>query len=269
MSVWQKIAEYYGFAGRHDFSGVRGGLRRPLTKRDGQFPYDRETFYGTPQAYDRGSNKGRDQGPHPIVPKDTNHSIWDDMEPEVSEALGTQGTSPRAQSGDGSGRTLPGTTGPWAHAPFDDAVSDEELDAAGDDQQVSSKMPVGQKQFGMGMQKRKMGQRESKMGVWQTIAEAYVSLKDTPEGQMSLSTGVRDAELEVLQREFDEASAATEQQLSQMEDADVVKFLVDLDPDHAAQSLGTDVGKEKLMSTYRSWADRVKSPPRDQELDGR
>lgn len=267
------MLEYYGFAQRHDFSGVRGGLKRPLTKRDMSYPYDRDfPPYGSPQSYDRGSGPGRDAGGHQIVPKDTTHTPWDGqdgLDPEpTDEVLGFPMLIGKSQNGDGSGRTIPGTSGDWANAPFDDEVSDDELDAAADDQQVLSRMPVGRGQFSAGVQKRSTRRESTMHDPWNRLKEAFVSLKSTPEGQMSLSTGVKEAELEQLRTEFAQASADVEANIEAMEEAEIVKMLFDLDPDHASQSFA-DLGKDQLAHTYRSWSSKVMGNTNDQELDPR
>lgn len=369
------LLEYYGFAGRLDFSGNRGGLKRPLSKRDSSFPYDREfPTYGSPQAYDRGSGAGRDAGGHPIVPKDTEHTPWgedDGLDPEPTDesprvppkpweaghegysvamvrlqkmATGLGGTTswtldpergvgfvfrtPAAaerfksqvagasgpfrlksssmrglklpdvdevqavfvsdpesalarptseamgvpmsikKAGDAhQGATVPGTSGPWGGDPFDDPRDLQDLlDAEPGDQQVVGKMPVGQFQFGMGAQKKRLNRRESmSRGPWKTLSEAYVSLRGTPEGQMTLSKGVEQAELDALKGEFADAYKSVGDEMTGMDDADVVKVLFVLDPDHAAQNF-KQVGKEKLSDIYKSWASDIMPTPDDETI---
>jgi hypothetical protein len=112
----KKISEYgafpsgFGTFTRPDSSGIRGGfdgnIRRPWSRLGGkgsedhpeeQFPYDIDTSYGEPAAYDRGSKTGTSH--NPIVPRDTSHSAWDDL----GEAMGTPMNFQQAYLGDHGG----------------------------------------------------------------------------------------------------------------------------------------------------------------------
>lgn len=256
------LLEWYGTFSRPDSSGVRKGLNRPASKRDKMFPFDRDTTYGTPQAYDRGSNTGRDAGPHEIVPKDIRHSHWEE---EMDEVVGSPILI--GKSGNpGSAGTVPGTGGAWADSPFDREIDDDELSAAADDEKVVSSMPIGGHQYGAGSQKKQFTGREG-IDVWDRLKEAYISLKSTPEGQTMLSQGVEEAELECLMREFQKESDETLQHLEGLDEKEMVKFLMDLDPDHAADSF-KELGKDRLIGTYRSWADAIGNMPNDPEGTG-
>jgi hypothetical protein len=110
--------ERLGFAGRFDASGVRGkGLERKPKNRDGDFPYDHDTFYGSPQAYDRGSNHTGEFHGIP-TPKDDEHFSLNvlDLEELVREVLGSPILFARSNSSN-LPSSVPGSSGGWAHPP--------------------------------------------------------------------------------------------------------------------------------------------------------
>lgn len=226
-------ANYVGAHGRIDFSGARGGVRRPLSKRDMTYPYDNAgTSYGQNlplNAQPRSKPSG-----DPPVPKDTEHTIWD----EIDEAMGTPYAFRQADGGRGGstgGRVAPGTAISFAYYSDDEEMPDSELSKYG----------------------------EQKM--WEKLKEAFVSLRDTPEGQLTLSQGLEEAELEATLGEFAEENKKAEQFLSSCSEAEMVQFLMDLDPEHAAESLGK-CGKDSLMGIYRKWVAADGARPHDQEL---
>ena len=120
-----------GMGARIDYSGERGGMKRPLIKRGSTikspgvfypekdvYPYDREVFYGSPQAYDRGSG-----GKSAMHKKLTPHcaidsSAWE----EIGEAMGTPQNIGMANrgSGLGAGTGVPGGSSArgWAGNPM-------------------------------------------------------------------------------------------------------------------------------------------------------
>jgi hypothetical protein len=106
--------EYYTAAMQwHDADGNRGGKgrQRGTTKRSRTYPYDRDTSYGQPGAYDRGSS-GAGPSHQPLTPH-TSFTAWE----EVDEAMGTPtnfGMSNRSSLGS----TVPGMGGGWSHAPI-------------------------------------------------------------------------------------------------------------------------------------------------------
>jgi hypothetical protein len=116
-----------GFAGRYDDSGVRfnGADRRPRG-RGGNYPYDRDVFYGKPTAYDRGSNAS---GPLDgnLIPKDDRHfslrtlGIEDD---EIDEISGSPINMSRGTSSQ-RGSSVPGAAGGWAVDPPKDWDEDD------------------------------------------------------------------------------------------------------------------------------------------------
>ncbi len=125
MGAWQRLAEYYTFGARPDLTVGAAGGRRPATlvARGEPFPYDSDEIRtGTNQRYDRTSAHTDAPVSGPPTPRDLRHTAWDPDgdDPEVEEALGYPGLFGRANQGDGAGRTLPGTDGGWASAPFDD-----------------------------------------------------------------------------------------------------------------------------------------------------
>lgn len=255
---------YSGAQGRIDYSGVRGGLNRPLTKRAGDFPYDKEPEYGTAKM-DKSLAQAKDAGDHPLVPKDISNTHWEEQGDDIEEASGTPINFAKSNSSN-MVTTVPGAAKGWASWSDDREVPDEELQAASDAYQ--NMLPQKARQFVAGVQKRTMSGREGRdMSAWGKIREAFVSLRDTPEGQMTLSQGIDEAELECVMQEYEEQSAKAEGYLDSVDEAEGLKFLFQLDPDHAADSL-RDIGKDKIRDTYKTWADR--SPmamPDDQEIE--
>jgi len=105
-------------AGRPDSSGIRGqGLKREPDRRLGNFPYDRDTFYGQPVGYDRGSsNVGNLNGP--LIPHDDSEfslKLMNLESEDVDEAINTPYFMGKANS-TGGGSTLAGVSG-WANNP--------------------------------------------------------------------------------------------------------------------------------------------------------
>lgn len=260
---------FLGAQNRLDFSGIRGGVKRPLTKRDGEFPYDKPMGYGTP-ARGKPTSNGKDAGSHPIVPKDVSHSAWEELGDDIdqNEASGTPinfGKSGNAQS---SG-VVPGGPNGWSKWSDDQEMPDDELTRAAKQnaKPYQNRMPAGGRQYVAGAQKRTMNGRENKMSAWQKIHEAFVSLRSTPEGEMTMSQGVEQAELESVMQEYEEQSQKAASHLDELDEIEGLKFLFQLDPDHAATSLA-DVGKDRIRDTYKTWADRaVMQQPNDQEID--
>ncbi len=99
-----KILDLYETFGRPDSSGVRSGWTGVKAKaqpaRANNYPYDHDNTYGLPL-----------HGPshHGITPKDTDHSIWDD----IDEAMGTHMLLTRAYGGH-----VPGTPRGWSGNPL-------------------------------------------------------------------------------------------------------------------------------------------------------
>lgn len=265
----KKLKEYSGAAGRIDFSGNRGGLDRPLAKRDSDYPYDKDNNYGS-AAFDRSLTQGKDAQDNPLIPKDIEHTHWkEDDELEKLDQLEAAGTPMNLKkSGSGhTGVTIPGSSQGWASYKDAEEMPDEELFKAANSYQ--NMMPANRSQYAAGVQKRNMSGRESKMSsTWKSIQEAYVSLKDTPEGEMTLSQGIDEAELESVMQEFEEQSCAAEKYLDEVDEVEGMKFLFQLDADHAANSL-KHVGKDTIKNTYKTWADRSvgNQQPSDEEID--
>lgn len=266
MKKNKKIKEYSGAAGRIDFSGVRGGLNRPLSNRDSDYPYDKDTTYGS-AAFDKSLTQGKDAQDNSLVPKNIEHTHWkEDDELEKLEAIGTPTNFTKSGTSN-MGSAVPGSSQGWSSYKEADEMTDDELSTAASSYQ--NMLPAKKNQFAAGMQRRNMNGRESKMSnTWKAIHEAYVSLKDTPKGEMTLAQSVDEAELEAVMQEFEEQSSCAEKYLDEVDEIEGIKFLFQLDPDHAANSL-KDVGKDKIKNTYKSWADRSMSnqQPSDEELD--
>lgn len=115
-----------GFASRPDDSGIRSkGAKRDPVGRMSNFPYDRDVFYGQPNAYDRGSSGGASLH-GPLVPKDDSKFSLRILGQD--EALGSPmhfGIS--SSPGLGTSTTVPGVAG-WANDPpkkWDDDDVDE------------------------------------------------------------------------------------------------------------------------------------------------
>lgn len=128
-SAWDALS-HLGFAGRPDSSGVRGGLKRPLIKRNKNFPFDRDDpdqMYGNPQAYDRGSNVGGALH-KPLTPKKISDDDAENMgfkvkvklekltDEELDEVLGSPMLLGKAGSSQ-MGNAIPGVGSGWAKNP--------------------------------------------------------------------------------------------------------------------------------------------------------
>lgn len=116
---------------RPDSSGIRGkGAQRKPDTRLSNFPYDRDTAYGQPAPYDRGSSGGSNLN-HPLTPSDDQGFsltlLGMKNDPDVDEATGT----PMLLSKGGTsqlGGTVPGTSA-WASDPpkqWDEGDMDED-----------------------------------------------------------------------------------------------------------------------------------------------
>ena len=137
-----RVEEYGSFPSGHgtftrpDSSGIRGGFdgrtRRSWSRSGGsdddekdQFPYDIDPSYGEPAAYDRGSKGGSLHGT--ITPKDTSHSVWDDIEEVMGSPILIGKAVQGAQMGHATG--VPGATGDWASMPIRPwDVDDDDVD---------------------------------------------------------------------------------------------------------------------------------------------
>lgn len=143
-SAWDILSEDIagmGFAGRIDFSGVRGGLNRPNIKRAGNFPYDKtdpDQTYGNPQTYDRGSNKGGALH-KPLTPVDISDQDAERMglkpkeakllkltDEELDEVMGAPMLLTRGNSSD-LGSSVPGSAGSWSKNPPKDWDQDPDF----------------------------------------------------------------------------------------------------------------------------------------------
>lgn len=228
------MSQYSGAQGRIDFSGARGGVKRPLQKRDPVYPYDRPVSYGSPNGADKSLMHGKDAQDNALIPHDVEHTIWDDIE----EALGTPYMFVKdGNGGSGGGRTAPGTALGWSFYSDAEEMPDSELTKYGE---------------------------ESNM--WEKIVEAYVSLRDIPEGELAFSQGIEEAELESLMREFQLEVEDTRKYLESCSEAEMVKFLFDLDPEHSAENFAKG-GKDYLHGIYNKWVDKIDAHPNDQELN--
>lgn len=136
------IAELNGFriGLEPDSSGVRGGLKRDPLSRAGDFPYDKDMGYGTSSGgpFGRGNPK-KSELHHGLTPKDTSHSIWDELETEV---IGYPVLIGRASQGSADGGPIiPGTGGEWAAFQVEpDYDEDEILSAYGDEHRNSDEI---------------------------------------------------------------------------------------------------------------------------------
>lgn len=109
-------------------SGQRGGETKfPPFSREDDFPYGIQSSYGQPKDLFPGNN-GKNPSYNAITPRDTQHSVWDEIEEVIgSPILLTKGS----QSTNG----VPGTNGSWASGMGDwnaDQVDQEELDNFGE-----------------------------------------------------------------------------------------------------------------------------------------
>lgn len=122
--LWEDLDSWVGFAGRPDGAGNWSGAFRPLSQRASDYPYDEDdpdSLYGGPATgHDRG-NAQKPAGHFSILtPKDTEHSIWD----EVDEAMGSPIFFAKGNSSD-LGGISGGTSSGWANRPVKPWDKDE------------------------------------------------------------------------------------------------------------------------------------------------
>jgi hypothetical protein len=115
-----------GFSARPDDSGIRSkGVNKQPVNRGGNYPYDKDVFYGQPTAYDRGSGAS---GPlnRPLTPKDDRHFSLKILgtEDEIDEVSGSPINLMRGNSSQ-RGSSVPGSSGGWAVNPPKDWDYDE------------------------------------------------------------------------------------------------------------------------------------------------
>ncbi len=139
MKIFPLLEFQYGTFGRPDSSGIRDhGVERPEYDRSEDYPYDMPMAYGQPTDYDKGGTTGVNPSFNGITPVNTNHSVWDDIEPiddmDIEEILGSPILlSKNAQMGSATG--VPGADGSWTTGKGSwnaQSMTDDELDAFGE-----------------------------------------------------------------------------------------------------------------------------------------
>lgn len=103
---------------------------------------------------------------------------------------------------------------------------------------------------------------------WQVL-EAFVSLRSTPSEPMGDSMGIDDLEADEKRQEFQSAFDRSLEIVTQLPDHEVLRLIVDLDPEFAADEILGGMGSDELVDIYRSWGDSAVSPdlPTDPEVD--
>ena len=124
--------ERLGFAGNTtDDSGIRakGVIKKPIN-RGGDYPYDKDISYGSPQVYDRGSNHSGELH-HSLTPKDTEHFSLTllDLEELVKEVMGSPMSMTKSNTSQ-LGSSNPGSSSSmgWSRNPIKDWDEEEEID---------------------------------------------------------------------------------------------------------------------------------------------
>lgn len=133
-----------GFAGRPDDSGIRSkGVKRKPDRRLPNFPYDKDVFYGQPNAYDRGSSA---TGPleRPLTPHDDSNfslKLLGLDQDEIEEMMGSPILMARGNSNQ-TGTTVPGVTG-WANNPPKNWDDEDDIDSVWTDLDARSHVEEG------------------------------------------------------------------------------------------------------------------------------
>lgn len=249
----KKLSEYYGFGGRLDMTGKRGGLNRPLSVGADDFPYDKDLSYGLSSTY---ANNGKDAGDHALVPKDVEHTAAgndDDIEDAQKqfEAGGVPWSSimsDRGRGGSSGGMVIPSNDNSWSSYGDDDEIDDDELSAASD-AYVS-----------------RMKKQESK-APW-TVLEAFLSLKSTPEDPLDQSQDMTDHQLDVYRGEFD---SIFDRLVSYLKDDETghaaAQTFIDLDSEAAVDCMVDEIGKEGLEKALTNWRSMILGDVSDQEIN--
>jgi hypothetical protein len=124
-----------GFAGNLDTSGARGGngphrktvqrSKGSSAKNDQGFPYDKGTKVNIEFG---GMNDMNRQSHHPITPKNTEHSVWDDLEEVAGSPILL-----KKQPGPGSATGVPGAGSSlgWNKNPIKQWDKNDEVDEGG------------------------------------------------------------------------------------------------------------------------------------------
>lgn len=112
---------------RPDASGNRGGVDRKPQQSGDDYPYDKQTSYGQPAIYDRGSGT-KSTLRRPLTPK----SAWEELE----EAIGTPMFFQKAYSSQrGSSVAGAAPSAAWSHPPshaWDENQKEDELEKFGE-----------------------------------------------------------------------------------------------------------------------------------------
>jgi len=88
------------------------------------------------------------------------------------------------------------------------------------------------------------------------LIEAFVSMKDTPAAPKQCSHSMHDVDLDFAKNTFMDVHGTARKQLDTMDEPSLVKFLIQIEPEHFMKSLG-EIGKDKLLGIYETWASDV------------
>jgi len=212
------------------------------------------------------------------------------------EALGVPFNSAKGGQGTGGqhtgGRVMPGTSGQWSSRPkggqWDTEMSDDELDRAGDidefnyglpfqgditnrhqttardddeENQIPEPRPMkGPSRFAVVGLATKHSRHLPGM-TWKEcthrgLVEAFVSLKSIPQSEKQCSHSVDDVDLDFSKDSFRRARGAARQRFDTMDEPELVRYLIQIEPNHFLKSIG-EIGKDRLIDIYEQWADDV------------
>ena len=209
------------------------------------------------------------------------------------EALGVPFNSAKGGQGTGGmhtgGRVMPGTSDQWSVRPkgghWDNHVPDEELEdkigeynyglpfqgditrrsytpkAGSEEEEVPVPRPMkGPAKFSPIGHSRKYHRHQPgltwKESFHRNMVEAFVSLKDTPSAEKQCSHSVHDVDLDLAKHMFRTARGEARKKIDSVDEPELVRFLIQIGPDHFLKSLG-EIGKEKLIDIYERWANDV------------
>jgi len=194
------------------------------------------------------------------------------------------------------GRVAPGTSGEWSAGPkggsWDNHMTDIELNIAarqdeynyGPIRKTSSgedplydripQAPMGDVELDKGAVILKVGgagfgnhggaMKQARMSpglTWREsrhrgLVEAFVSLKDTPQGCTANSASTHDVDRDIETDRF--RSVHDQSKASFGDESDMIKLMMKIEPNYFANSLGK-IGKDELMDIYEQWIDEVLS----------
>ncbi|MHA1951895.1 MAG: hypothetical protein ACW987_18770 [Candidatus Thorarchaeota archaeon] len=224
-----------------------------------------------------------DEEEYPVEESYTMEGL-DEMERRL-EALGVPFNAARASAGGGGHASGKGGAGQWSSPKgdqFDNHATDDELTRASQGEFIrrdefnygrvrttsepeEEGIPVPKQmghtgRFGQTGNANKHSRMSPGMtwkeGTHIDMIEAFVSLSDVPHAEKQCSDPMSDVDLDFSKDSFRRARGVARQRFDTIEDPELVRFLLQIEPDHFMKSLG-EIGKDRLVDIYEQWADDV------------